>query len=123
MENNQKWIHLCYVAAAALLAFVVFLLVGKFASALELDGRIHNLETLLRIGSMGIGVITFVILYRSGSVGTFMNEVVTELSKVTWPTQDETVKATIAVMIAVTIAGFILWVADTLWVQVLRLVL
>jgi preprotein translocase SecE subunit len=52
-----------------------------------------------------------------------MNEVVAEVSKVTWPTQNETLKATIAVLIAVTIAGTILWLVDSTWVYLISLMI
>lgn len=123
MENNQKWINLSYIAVAMLLAFVIFLLAQKFSVALDFEGRVRSLEMILKVGASVIGVLTFVILNRSTRANTFMNEVVVELSKVTWPTQDETVKATIAVLIAVLIAGIVLWLVDSLWVYLLKFVI
>jgi preprotein translocase SecE subunit len=42
---------------------------------------------------------------------------------VTWPTQDETLKGTVAVLIAVVIAGLVLWLLDSIWIYLIGLVL
>ena len=123
MDNNQKWINLSYLAAAGLVAFVIYLLASKFAVFLDFEGRVRSLDLIIKGGSMGIGALLFIGLYRSNVVNVFMNEVASELVKVTWPTQDETLKATILVIIAVCIAGVVLWIIDLIWVALLGLVL
>ena len=123
MENNQKWVNLSYVAAAFLVAYIVFVLATKFSVFLDFDGRIRSLDKILLGSSAVLGLAIFAGLYKSSRVNTFMNEVVAELSKVTWPTQNETVKATIAVLIAVLIAGVVLWIVDSIWVYLLGFVL
>lgn len=124
MDNNQqKWVNLSFVAASLLLAYVVFVLAVKFSVVLDFDGRVRSLDKIL----MGIAAVTgfglFFGLYKSTVANTFMNETVAELSKVTWPTKDETFKATIAVLIAVTIAGVILWMVDNAWVWLIGVIL
>ena len=124
MDNNQqKWVNLSFVAASLLLAYVVFVLAVKFSVVLDFDGRVRSLDKIL----MGVAAVTgfglFFGLYKSAVANTFMNETVAELSKVTWPTKDETFKATIAVLIAVTIAGVILWMVDNAWVWLIGVIL
>lgn len=123
MENNQKWVNLSYVAAALLVSTVAYLLALKFSAFLDVEGHIRSLDLYLKGGALVVGAGVFLTLYKSTVASTFMNEVVSELGKVTWPTQDETVKATIAVLIAVVIAGVILWLVDLLWIYVIGLVL
>lgn len=124
MENNQqKWVNLTFVAASLLLAYVVFVASTKFAVLLDFEGRIRSLDKVILIGSALIGLGLFLGLAKSVIANTFMNEVVAEVSKVTWPTQGETTKATIAVLIAVTIAGFVFWMVDNFWVYLIGLVI
>jgi preprotein translocase subunit SecE len=52
-----------------------------------------------------------------------MNEVMVELSRVTWPTQKETTTSTIVVIVMVVISGLILGFLDYLWTALLKLVL
>ncbi len=124
MDNNQqKWVNLSFVAASLLLAYVAFVLAVKFSVVLDFDGRIRSLDKILMAASAGIGLVLFIGLFKSAIANTFMNETVAEIAKVTWPTKDETLKATIAVLIAVTIAGFFLWVLDSTWVYLIGVVI
>jgi preprotein translocase SecE subunit len=124
MENNQqKWVNLSFVVASLLLAYVVFLLAMKFSVVLDFEGRVRSLDKILMAvaGLSGLGL--FLGLHKSSVANNFMNETVAELAKVTWPTQDETLKATIAVLVAVVIAGFVLWVVDNAWIYLIGLVI
>lgn len=124
MENNQqKWVNLSFVAASLLLAYVVFVLATKFSVILDFEGRVRSLDKILLGGSALLGVALFIGLTKSAVASTFMTEVVAELGKVTWPTQAETTKATIAVLIAVTIAGIIFWMVDNFWIYLIGLVI
>lgn len=124
MENNQqKWVNLTFVATALLLAYVVFLLSTKFSVVFDVEGRVRHLDKILMAASAVIGIGTFLLLNKNALANTFMNETVAELAKVTWPTQDETLKATIAVLIAVTICGVILWMMDNAWIYLIGVVL
>lgn len=122
-NNQQKWVNLSFVAASLLTAYVLFVLATKFSVFLDFEGRVRNLDKILMGASALIGGILFLGLYKNSTANTFMNEVVAELSKVTWPTQNETLKATIAVLIAVTIAGVALWAVDSFWVYLIGLVI
>jgi preprotein translocase SecE subunit len=124
MDNNQqKWVNLSFVAASLLLAYVLFVLATKFSVLLDVEGRIGSLDKILLAGAFAIGLGFFIALTKSGKATNFMQEVVTEVSKVTWPATDETFKATIAVLIAVTIAGVVFWLVDSVWVYLLSLVI
>jgi preprotein translocase subunit SecE len=124
MENNQqKWVNLSFVAAALLLAYVVFVLAVKFSVVLDFDGRVRSLDKILMGVSAALGFLLFFGLFKSKVANAFMSETVAEISKVTWPTKDETLKATIAVLIAVTIAGAILWMVDNTWVWLIGVIL
>lgn len=124
MDNNQqKWVNLSFVAAALLVAYVLFVLATKFSVVLDFEGRFRSLDKVLLLTSGIVGLGIFLGLYKSAVANTFMNEVVAELSKVTWPGQDETFKATIAVLIAVLIAGVALWIVDSIWVYLIGLVI
>lgn len=124
MDNNQhKWVNLSFVMASLLLAYVVFALAEKFSVVLDFDGRIRSLDLIIKGLAVAVGLGTFLGLYKSSVANNFMSETVAEVSKVTWPTQDETLKATIAVLIAVVIAGIVLWVVDSAWVYLIGVII
>lgn len=121
MENlQQKWVNLSYLALAALVAFVVFSLGVKISSTWDMEARVKNLELILRVVSLVLGALVFWILSRNDNVNQFMNEVVVELSRVTWPTQRETSSATLVVMIMVLISGMVLGFLDYVWTNVVK---
>lgn len=124
MENNQqKWVNLSFVAVSLLATYIAFVLATKFSVFLDFEGRVRNLDKILMAASAGMGMLLFLILYKNNTANTFMNETVAELSKVTWPTQNETMKATFAVLVSVTIAGIAFWLVDSLWVYLIGLVI
>ncbi len=63
-------------------------------------------------------VISFgcaVFCLKNDNIRTLSNEVVDELSKVTWPTREETGQATIVVVVTVLICSAFLGLFDAVW--------
>ncbi len=52
----------------------------------------------------------------------FLREVKVEMSKVTWPTRDELVQSTVAVLVAVLITGVFIFLLDVLFSRLIGLV-
>lgn len=122
-SQHQKWVNLSYLGLAVLVGYVVFSTAGKIVGTYDLEARIRNIDLILRVISVAIGAILFICLYRNERSNQFMNEVVVELSRVTWPTQKETTSATLVVIIMVIISGMVLGFLDYCWVQLLKWVL
>ncbi len=124
MENQfQKWVNLSYLAAAVLLYYIVFELSAKLVGMYDFEARVRNIDLIIRLASVAIGGILFFVLYKNEQVNQFMNEVMMELSRVTWPTQKETSSATFVVIVMVLISGFILGFLDYFWTLLLKWVL
>jgi preprotein translocase subunit SecE len=124
MESQyQKWVNLSYLLFAGLVGYVIFSGAGHFAGAYDLEARVRNVDLMIRGGSLLVGAIVFFVLYRNEQANQFMNEVVTELARVTWPTQKETTNATIIVLVAVLVSGMVLGLLDYIWTSLLKLVL
>jgi preprotein translocase subunit SecE len=124
METQyQKWVNLAYLAMAGLVGYIVFSAGLNTAAAYDLEARVRNIDLIIRGASLLIGALLFFGLYRSTRVNQFMNEVVDELAKVTWPTQKETINATYVVIIMVLISGMILGFLDYIWTVLLKMVL
>jgi preprotein translocase subunit SecE len=60
---------------------------------------------------------------QRGGFGQFIRESYAELRKVDWPNQRQLVSSTVAVIIAVAVVGFFLWVADEAFSRLVRDVL
>lgn len=58
-----------------------------------------------------------------GGITRFMRETKVELKKVTWPTKQELIANTAVVLIAVVICAALIWVIDSFFNVVFRLIL
>jgi preprotein translocase subunit SecE len=122
-SQRQKWVNLSYLVFSALVAYVLFSISFKVAGKYDLETRVQQIDLWIRGGSLLIGAALFGFLYSHSKINEFMNEVVIELSRVTWPTRNETSKATIVVIIMVLISGVVLGSLDVFWVWLLKWVL
>jgi preprotein translocase subunit SecE len=124
MENqHQKWVNLSYLALAAIVGYIIFDVALKVVGAYDVEARIRSIELMVRVLSVVIGGIVFFVLWSNDQANQFMNEVVIELSRVTWPTQKETTNATIVVVVMVLFSGLALGMMDYFWTMLLKWVL
>jgi preprotein translocase subunit SecE len=121
--QNQKWVFASYLLLAFLVYFVVFAGGTYLAGMFDLETKVRNIELIVRIGAIVLGGALFLGLVKNERSNTFMSEVVLELSRVTWPTQKETVSATFIVIVMVLISGVVLWFFDSLWTTLLQYIL
>lgn len=122
-SQHQKWVTISYIAVAALVAYVFSALAFQLAGTFDWEAKLRNIDVVIPVASIVVGAILFFVLYRNDRTNQFMNEVVVELSRVTWPSQKETVSATIVVLIMVLISGLILGALDYLWTVLLQWIL
>lgn len=121
MESQfQKWVNLSYLAVAILLGYIVFAASMQIGGILDLEAKVKNFHLVAQGASLLIGAILFLTLYKHENVNQFMNEVMVELSRVTWPTQKETTSATIIVIVMVLISGMILGLLDYFFTYVIK---
>jgi preprotein translocase subunit SecE len=90
-------------------------IVSGFAQFAVPDNRIAGLVTTSTALSVVGGAITFFILIRTRRALTFSSEVVGELLKVTWPTRDETVRASTTVVLTTLFTAGLLALYDFTW--------
>jgi preprotein translocase SecE subunit len=106
----ERWVQFGYLAFALITFFVLDALIRfGWQFFAEPDGTIvSGIAALIAIGG------TFA-LYRHPRTNELAHEVVGELSKVTWPTRDETYYSTVVVIVTSVIAAVYTGVFDALW--------
>ena len=57
------------------------------------------------------------------SITTFLSETKVELKKVTWPTKQELIANTIVVIIAVVLCAALIWIIDSIFSMLFRMIL
>ncbi len=96
MEDVRRYVSITYLVSGAILAWVLMktlgLILGSFGPGADriLFGGI-NVSTVVGL-SLGVGVALY--CWRNDKIYTTANEVVVELSKVTWPDREDTKRST-----------------------------
>lgn len=109
---ERKWVHFLFAFFGVVL---VFLLVRLGRYAFETANVLW-----LYVGAIGISAVLVGLLWRS-RVFSFVQESMSELEKVSWPTSKETALATMVVVLTVAIAAVFLGVFDLSASSLIRL--
>ncbi len=124
MENQrQKWVNLVFTGLAILVAGVTFIGLSKLSAVYNVESSIKQIDLVIRFGSLILGAALGFGLYLNDKSNAFMNEVVLELVRVTWPASKDTTNATIWVVLFVLVAGGLLGAFDSLLVWIMNMVL
>jgi preprotein translocase SecE subunit len=116
MENQrQKWVNITFGILGIITWLIASVAFSKIAAVYNLESRVKQIDMVISIGSMVLGLVLALILYFNDKSNAFMNEVVLEMSRVTWPASKDTTNATIWVILFVLLASGILWAVDSLW--------
>ena len=122
--RHQRYIVFTFVASGVLVAVASqAALVSGFGQFAIADTRVGGLINVSSVLSLGAGILTFVALLRNEQAVQFTDEVVDELSKVTWPTRDETVRASTTVVVTTLFTAGVLGAYDFVWKKVADVVL
>lgn len=113
--RHQRWIVLAFVGAALLVGGMAEAAsTSLFAQMAWADQRLGPVTTTTLL-SVVLGLTTFVGLLRTRRAVTFTDEVIDELSKVTWPSKDETLRATTTVVVTTLLVAGLLGLYDFAW--------
>jgi preprotein translocase subunit SecE len=120
MANKQTYtvlgiVVLAGLAAVALTHGFAWIFIQAAWDDMPLVGREVPVTTVLGYGLAALGAV-FAI--KHPRTFTLANEVVEELSKVTWPTREETSNATVVVIVTVVVCSVYLGVFDAVWLWV-----
>ncbi|MES2964976.1 MAG: preprotein translocase subunit SecE [Bdellovibrionota bacterium] len=112
-NNNNKTISICFMVAGILVALVASVLMETLAAVgTGAFGRFVA-QDAARLGfPIVLGIVTIAALYSNKGVFTWADEVVTEISRVVWPSRKDTIGMTIVVCVMVLISGVFFGILD-----------
>lgn len=121
--DNRKIIVGFQLAASAVLWFLSRSFIEwsflKFYQLRRLPGAIGIREGLPVV----LALVLFVVLFKHRRVNEVLDEVVSELRKVTWPALSDVQKSTVVVLLCILFASGILAGFDFLWGKVIGFLL
>lgn len=122
--SYQRFVILAVVSTAILVGVTVQAAsVSAFAQFAVPDNRIAGLVATTTGLSLVAGALSFIALVRNVRAMTFMDEIVGELARVTWPTREETVRASTTVVLTTVFTAGLLAVYDFIWKNLADLIL
>ena len=114
--SKQRYVLFAFIIGSILVGLTLqSATVSAFAQFAVPDNRIGGLVTTTTAISILGGGLTFFVLIRTRRALTFSSEVVGELLKVTWPTRDETVRASTTVVLTTLFTAALLAFYDFTW--------
>lgn len=122
--KNQRWVLLAFTIAAILMGLAVqSATVSAMAQFAVPDSRVLTLVNTSTMVALVSGVAAFFLLIRNRKVIRFTDEVVGELKQVTWPTRDETVRASTTVVLTTIFTAAVLAAYDVVWKNLADIIL
>ncbi len=116
VEQPKRIVAIAYVIAAlALGVFLEKVVELALAYARVNDFAVLGDWSLSTIVGFALAAVIAVIVWRIPRTQTVSLEVALELQRVTWPSLRETRAATVAVIVASTVAAVVLGVFDMVW--------
>ena len=103
-----------------------FFLFALFVLALFANTHFANLNNALRLVAwLLLSVLLFAVFVWTTQGKAFLNfakAARNELLKVVWPTRQETIQSSVAVVVLVAILALLLWLMDSLWFWLITLI-
>jgi preprotein translocase SecE subunit len=122
MQRSQKTLSLIYLFCA----FIAGLLFREIITAVwVISGLSMPADWIVPapdIMATVLAIVLFVFLVKNAKINEFVNEVITELSRVVWPNPKETVLSTGVVSLLVAICAGVFFLFDMLWGTLVRIV-
>ena len=82
------------------------------------DAVLFGLVSTTGVISVAVGLLSFFMLIRNEEALRFTDEVVRELSRVTWPSKEETTRSTMVVIVTAIFVAGVLGIYDLVWKNV-----
>lgn len=121
--DNRKLIVAFYIASSALLWFMARSSLHFLYLTFYQVRRLPGIAVIREVVPIVLAGILFGVLFRHPTVNSYLEDVVSELKKVTWPSREDTIKSTTVVIICILIASFILAGFDLIWGKVITFLL
>lgn len=122
-SQRERYVNMIFAALGLLVAYISLIGLQKLVAVTSLEASVKQIDLIVRGVSLVLGAGVGFGLYWNDRATAYMNEVMIELGKVTWPTSQDTSKLTTLVIIMVVISGFILGFFDWVLTSVMKAIL
>lgn len=120
-RTNESIISTAFAFAGILMYFIVSVLLEVAAGTFGVVARFRSNEIVQHGLPVGLGLITFLVLFMNRKIHAWADECVTEVRKVVWPSRKDTVAMTTVVCVMVLLSGLGFGVFDFVSSQLIKL--
>jgi preprotein translocase subunit SecE len=120
----MRWVMLAFIVGAILVGLSVqAACVSAFAQFAVPDNRMLGLVSKSTAIALASGGLSFLVAIKNAKWLKFSDEVVGELIRVTWPSREETVRASTTVVLTTLFTAAVLAGYDVIWKNLADLIL
>lgn len=121
---HQRYVLFALIVGSILVGLTVqSACVSAFAQFAIPDTRVAGLLGISTLAALASGGVSFFIGIRTPKIVQFTDEVIGELVTVTWPTRDETVRASTTVVLTTLFVAAVLAFYDLIWKSIADMIL
>lgn len=120
-DSNQSVVNFGFVMAGFLAYYVSSVLFEVLAGSFGAVTRLRSIDAVKHGVPVTFGLITFLILILNKNAHVFLDEAVTEVRKVVWPSRKDTIAMTTVCCVMVVLAGLVLSFWDLFCNQLIKL--
>ena len=111
-NNNQKYITVCFVGMAIIVAYIISIVIETLSMTWVLFARYFQGDLIIHGLPVAIGLMAFLFLQFNPLLVQRADEVIIEIKKVVWPSQRDTMGMTFVVTVMLLISGLLLGFFD-----------
>ena len=119
-KNNQSIVNFCFVLTGAIAYFISNVILEVLAGTFGAVAQARSSDLVRHGVPVGIGVAVILVLFLSPKIQAWGDEVISEVSKVVWPSRKDVIAMTIVCCVMVVVAGIGLGVYDFLASQLIK---
>ena len=120
-KSNESIISFSFVMAGALAAYIMSTVLELLGGMFGVIARLRDIPAVHHGLPVSVGLAVFLYLFFNKVIHAWADEVVSEVSKVVWPTRKDVVSMTIVVCAMVVLSGVMLGVWDFFASQMIKL--
>lgn len=122
-KSNEFWKNVIYIVLSLFVNYFVYKILVGFGNINDLiliySWYVKAVSLFVLFSFVGL----FVFLLKNHIIGSYVDEVIIEIKKVTWPQKQEIKISTIAVVVLSSFSAIILALFDSVWANLLKFVL
>jgi len=113
----MKYVHVMYLTGLFIIGWLLINIVESVWTSLnyQFTWMPAPNSAIVFLGGAGVAVVLVLYMWRHPKVNRLAIEIVSELSKVTWPSRKELYASTVVVLVVSVIAAIILGLFDMFW--------